>query len=40
VKRDIYTVQGLVMFLGMMFILTNLLVDLIYKWIDPRITLE
>lgn len=40
VKRDIYTVQGLVMFLGMMFILTNLVVDLIYKWIDPRITLE
>jgi len=26
--------------LGMMFILTNLLVDLIYKWIDPRIRLE
>jgi peptide/nickel transport system permease protein len=35
--RDINTVQSLVLLYGAIFVLANLLVDLIYGWIDPRI---
>jgi peptide/nickel transport system permease protein len=36
-KRDIPTVQGLVLFMAVLFIMTNLLVDVLYSFIDPRI---
>ncbi|WP_096190368.1 ABC transporter permease [Evansella halocellulosilytica] len=35
--RDMLTVQGLVLFMAFMFILVNLLVDIIYSALDPRI---
>lgn len=38
--RDMPTIQGLVLFMAFMFILVNLLVDIIYSFIDPRIKYE
>ena len=37
--RDMNAVQSLVLLYGMIFIAANLLVDLLYGWIDPRIRL-
>ncbi len=39
-KRDIPTIQGAVFFMALVFMTINLIVDLLYAWIDPRITLE
>lgn len=36
-KRDYPVVQGTVLFLAMLVVLANLLVDVIYVWVDPRI---
>ncbi|NRF94412.1 ABC transporter permease [Paenibacillus frigoriresistens] len=36
-KRDYPIVQGGVLFIALVFVLVNLLVDVIYTWIDPRI---
>ena len=36
-KRDFPMVQGIVLLAGTMFIMTNLLVDIIYAYVDPRI---
>lgn len=36
-KRDMPTIQGMVFFMALIFALTNLIVDLIYSRIDPRI---
>ncbi|WP_289141882.1 ABC transporter permease [uncultured Brevibacillus sp.] len=36
-KRDMPTVQGMVFFMAVIFATTNLVVDLIYSLIDPRI---
>lgn len=36
-KRDLPTVQGLVLFMAFLFIITNLIVDLVYSIVDPRI---
>jgi peptide/nickel transport system permease protein len=38
--RDMPTVQGLVLFMAAMFIIVNLLIDVIYSVIDPRIKYE
>ncbi len=35
--RDIPVVQGAVLFLGVTYVLVNLVVDLCYSWLDPRI---
>jgi peptide/nickel transport system permease protein len=35
--RDYPVVQGAVIFTAVLFMLTNLLVDLLYGWLDPRI---
>lgn len=35
--RDYFLVQGAVLFIGGLFVLANLLVDLTYAWLDPRI---
>lgn len=35
--RDYPVIQGLVFFLALVFVFTNLLVDLSYAWLDPRI---
>ncbi len=36
-QRDYPTVQGAVLMLALMFVLVNLLVDLLYAYLDPRI---
>jgi peptide/nickel transport system permease protein len=36
---DYAPVQGFVLAMGVLFVLINLLVDLLYTWIDPRISL-
>lgn len=35
--RDLTMVQGIALFLGTVFVLVNLLVDLSYAWLDPRV---
>ncbi|TXK85941.1 ABC transporter permease [Paenibacillus sp. N3.4] len=39
-KRDIATIQGMTFFLAVLFVLTNLVVDIIYSFVDPRIKYE
>lgn len=36
--RDYTTIQAFVFFMAMLFILLNLMSDLVYGWLDPRIT--
>lgn len=38
--RDYPVVQGLVLIIAVMFVLTNFVVDLTYRYIDPRISFE
>ncbi|MET3576119.1 ABC transporter permease [Bhargavaea ullalensis] len=38
--RDIPTVQGLILFIALTFIVVNLLVDVVYTMLDPRIKYE
>ncbi len=40
VQRDYPIVQGVVLIIAFLFVLTNLLVDILYAWIDPRIRYE
>lgn len=37
--RDYPVIQGFVLFTGTVFVLVNLVVDVSYKWIDPRVRL-
>jgi peptide/nickel transport system permease protein len=37
VERDIIVVQNLVLLYGLIFVAVNILVDLSYAWLDPRI---
>jgi peptide/nickel transport system permease protein len=39
-KFDLPVVMGAVLFIAVAFILINILVDLIYAWLDPRIRLQ
>ncbi len=39
-KRDFPVIQGTVLFTAMMFILANLIVDLLYGVVDPKVRLE
>ncbi|NHN31756.1 ABC transporter permease [Paenibacillus agricola] len=36
-RRDYPLIQGIVLFVSLMFIVINLVVDIIYTWVDPRI---
>jgi ABC-type dipeptide/oligopeptide/nickel transport system permease component len=36
-QRDFPIVQGVVLLLALNFLLVNLLVDVAYAWLDPRI---
>ena len=38
--RDYPVLQGFVVFAGTVFLLINLVVDLVYMWLDPRVTLS
>ncbi|MDA0682485.1 MAG: ABC transporter permease subunit, partial [Bacteroidetes bacterium] len=39
-KMDLPVVMGSVLFIALIFVLINLIVDLIYGWLDPRIRLS
>jgi len=39
-QRDFPLVQGVVMLAGIMIVLINLLIDVLYAYIDPRIRLS
>jgi peptide/nickel transport system permease protein len=39
-RGDFNLIQGLVLFIAVVFIFVNLLVDLLYAWLDPRIRLS
>jgi ABC-type dipeptide/oligopeptide/nickel transport system permease component len=36
-QRDYPLVQGTILFVALLFMLSNLVVDLVYAWVDPRI---
>ena len=36
-NRDYQLIQGYVMWMGCIYVLVNLLVDISYQWLDPRI---
>src|SRR5690606_21819526 len=36
-SRDYPVVQGVVLFISVTFVVVNLLVDVIYAWLDPRV---
>ena len=36
-QRDYPVVQGGVLFVAVVFVLVNFLIDILYTWIDPRI---
>ena len=38
--RDYPVVQAVIIISALVFVLTNLLIDFIYTWIDPRISLQ
>ena len=38
--RDYPVIQGYILFLALVFIMTNMAADLICAWLDPRIQLE
>jgi peptide/nickel transport system permease protein len=38
-QRDYNMIQGFVVFAGTVFLLINLAVDLLYMWLDPRVSL-
>ncbi|MBQ4436107.1 MAG: ABC transporter permease, partial [Clostridia bacterium] len=37
-QRDYPVVQGCVLFIAVLYVVVNLLVDILYTYIDPRIT--
>jgi len=37
--RDYPVLQGAVLFLAVSYVIVNLVVDLMYKWLDPRVRL-
>jgi ABC-type dipeptide/oligopeptide/nickel transport system permease component len=37
-NRDYTVVQGIVLVAAFSFMISNLLVDLVYAWLDPRIS--
>ncbi|HWN90246.1 MAG TPA: ABC transporter permease subunit, partial [Verrucomicrobiae bacterium] len=39
-QRDYPVVQGCVLLVAVVFVLINLLVDVLYGWLDPRIRYE
>ena len=39
-KRDLPAVQGSILFLSLVFVLVNLLTDLLYARVDPRVAYD
>jgi len=40
INRDYFLVMGVVVFYGVVIVLFNFLVDLLYAWLDPRVRLQ
>lgn len=40
INRDYFLVMGVVVFYGVIIVLFNFLVDLLYAWLDPRVRLQ
>ena len=38
-RRDVYVIQGVVLFVTLIYVLVNLIVDILYGFVDPRIQL-
>ena len=36
-KRDFPAIQGSVLFMALIFVVVNIIVDIIYAWADPRV---
>ncbi|MBL7502408.1 ABC transporter permease subunit, partial [Frankia sp. CNm7] len=36
-SRDLITVQGVVVFVAVVYVALNMLVDVSYNWLDPRV---
>lgn len=36
-KRDVFVIQGVVLFVTLLYVLVNLIVDLLYGFVDPRL---
>ena len=39
-NMDLPVVMGSVIFISLIFVIINILVDLLYAWIDPRVRIE
>ena len=39
-KRDFVVVQGTVLFIAVIFVVVNLLVDILYKVVNPRVNYQ
>ena len=38
-RRDVFVIQGVVLFVTLIYVLVNLVVDILYGLVDPRIQL-
>ena len=38
-RRDVFVIQGVVLFITIIYVLVNLIVDVLYGFVDPRIQL-
>jgi peptide/nickel transport system permease protein len=38
-RRDYPVIQGALLIVAMIYVVINFLVDLLYLWVDPRVTL-
>jgi peptide/nickel transport system permease protein len=38
--KDLPLVQGAILFVAVFYVLINLLTDILYAWVDPRIRLR
>ena len=39
-NRDYTLIQGIVLFTSLLFIFVNLIVDIVYTYLNPKVTLE
>ncbi len=36
-RRDVFVIQGVVLFVTLLYVLVNLIVDILYGFVDPRL---
>ena len=39
-KMDLPVVMGAILFIAFLFVIINIIVDIIYAWLDPRIRIN